>query len=95
MTTNDGEYRSLLHRILVAAASCILAVVIYYFWVDRSVAFFVYRHHINSIEAFRWLTSASRSAELVGADADNADCAPRFGDRSCDGRGCCLWPALA
>jgi membrane-associated phospholipid phosphatase len=55
MTTNDG-YRNLLHRSLVATGSCILVVVICYFWVDRSVAFFVYDHHINSIALFRWLT---------------------------------------
>jgi membrane-associated phospholipid phosphatase len=30
--------------------------VICYFWVDRSVAFFVYNNHINTIAVFRWLT---------------------------------------
>ena len=55
MTTN-GEYRNLLRRSLVVTCSCILAVMICYFWVDRSVAFFVYNHHINRIEVFRWLT---------------------------------------
>src|SRR6201982_176605 len=55
MTRNE-EYRNLLHRSLIVTGSCILAVVICYFWVDRSVAFFVYNHHINSIEIFRWLT---------------------------------------
>ena len=55
MTSND-DYRTLLHRSLVATGSCILAVVICYFWVDRTVAFFVYDHHINSIKIFRWLT---------------------------------------
>ena len=55
MTPNE-EYRNLLHRSLVATGSCILAVVICYFWVDRSVAYFVSDHHINSIAAFRWLT---------------------------------------
>jgi membrane-associated phospholipid phosphatase len=56
MTTNDGEYGCLLRHSLIAAGSCIAAVVICYFWVDRSVAFFVYDHHINTIEVFRWLT---------------------------------------
>ena len=55
MTTNE-EYRNLLRRSLIVTGSCVLAVVICYFWVDRSVAFFVYDHHINRIEVFRWLT---------------------------------------
>jgi membrane-associated phospholipid phosphatase len=54
--TNGQEYRTLLRHSLIATASCILAVVICYFWVDRGVAFFVYDHHINTIEVFRWLT---------------------------------------
>ena len=55
MMIND-EYRNLLRRNLVVTGSCILAVVICYFWVDRSVAFFVYAHPINTIKVFRWLT---------------------------------------
>jgi len=55
MTTNE-EYRNLLRRSLMVTGSCILAVIICYFWVDRSIAFFVYDHHINKIEVFRWLT---------------------------------------
>jgi membrane-associated phospholipid phosphatase len=55
MTTNK-EYRNLLHRSLIVTGSCILAVLICYFWVDRSVALFVYDHHVNKIEVFRWLT---------------------------------------
>ena len=55
MTRNE-EYRNLLRLSLIVTGSCILAVVICYFWVDRSVAFFVYNHHINRIEVFRWLT---------------------------------------
>jgi membrane-associated phospholipid phosphatase len=55
MTTNQ-EYRNLLRGSVIVTGSCILAVLICYFWVDRSVAFFVYHHHINSIAAFRWLT---------------------------------------
>ena len=54
--TIDEEYRDLLRRSLIVTGLCILAVVICYFWVDRSVAFFVYDHHINSIAVFRWLT---------------------------------------
>src|SRR5499427_1641917 len=56
MTTHDGEYRSLLGRSLIATGSCILAVLICYFWFDRAVAFFVDDHQINKIEVFRWLT---------------------------------------
>ena len=56
MTTNGDGYRALLRRTAVATAVCILAVLICYFWVDRPVAFFVYDHHINKIELFRWLT---------------------------------------
>ena len=55
MTTN-GEYRDLLNRSLILTGSCIVAVLICYFWVDRSVAFFIYHHHINHIVVFRWLT---------------------------------------
>ncbi len=54
--TTDEEYRNLLRRSLVLTVWCILAVVICYFWVDRSVAFFVSDHHINKIVVFRWLT---------------------------------------
>lgn len=56
MSERDEEYRSLLHRTLIATGSCILAVVICYFWIDRPVAFFVYNHHINNVRLFRWLT---------------------------------------
>ena len=56
ITTHKDEYRSLLRRTLVITALCILAVLICYFWIDRPVAFFVYRHHINKIQVFRWLT---------------------------------------
>jgi membrane-associated phospholipid phosphatase len=55
MTTNQA-YRKLLRCSVIATGSCALAVVICYFWVDRSVAFFVYDHHINKIDVFRWLT---------------------------------------
>ena len=57
MRTRPGlEYRTLLLRTLISAAFCLVGVVICYFWVDRPVAFFVYHHHINSIQIFRWLT---------------------------------------
>jgi membrane-associated phospholipid phosphatase len=55
MTTTE-EYCHLLRRSLIITALCILAVVICYFWVDRSVTFFVYNNHINTIAVFRWLT---------------------------------------
>jgi membrane-associated phospholipid phosphatase len=56
ITTHNDEYRSLLRRTLTIAAPCIAAVLVCYFWIDRPVAFFVYRHHINTIQVFRWLT---------------------------------------
>ena len=57
MTTKDGDnYGALLRRSLIVTAVCIAAVLLCYFCVDRPVAFFVYDHHINKIEVFRWLT---------------------------------------
>jgi membrane-associated phospholipid phosphatase len=55
-TVHDNEYRELLRRALVAIAFCIAAVLVCYFWIDRPVAFFVYRQHINKFQLFRWLT---------------------------------------
>jgi membrane-associated phospholipid phosphatase len=51
----DGYHRLLRHT-LITLALCSAVVVICYFWVDRGVAFFVYDHHINKIDIFRWLT---------------------------------------
>src|SRR5438552_18051191 len=56
MTMQESEYRRLLRRTLIITAVCIVAVLICYFWIDRPVAFFVYGHHINKIEVFRWFT---------------------------------------
>src|SRR5437773_8113423 len=56
MTMQESEYRRLLRGTLIITAGCIVAVVICYFWIDRPVAFFVYGHHINKIEVFRWFT---------------------------------------
>src|SRR6266704_5423809 len=56
MTMQESEYRRLLRRTLIITAGCIVAVLICYFWIDRPVAFFVYGHHINKIEVFRWFT---------------------------------------
>ena len=57
MTTRpELEYRTLLLRALVLTVLCIAAVFVCYFWIDRPVAFFVYRDHINTIRVFRWLT---------------------------------------
>src|SRR5437667_7447882 len=56
MTMHEQEYRSLLRRTLITMALCIVAVLVCYFWIDRPVAFFVYRHRINTIQVFRWLT---------------------------------------
>ncbi len=56
MTIPEPEYRRLLLRALVMTVLCIAAVLVCYFWIDRPVAFFVYRHQINTIRVFRWLT---------------------------------------
>jgi len=56
MTTHQNEYRRLLRCTLFTITLCIVAVLICYFWIDRPVAFFVYHHHINTIQVFRWLT---------------------------------------
>ena len=55
-TSPELEYRTLLLRTLITAAFCVVGVLICYFWIDRPVAFFVYHHHINTIQVFRWLT---------------------------------------
>ncbi len=56
ITMRENEYRRLLCRTLIITALCIAPVLVCYFWIDRPVAFFVYRHHINTIQVFRWLT---------------------------------------
>ena len=56
MTMPEPEYRRLLGRTIITTWLCIIAVLACYFWIDRPVAFFVYRHHINTIQVFRWLT---------------------------------------
>jgi len=56
MASRQDEYRRLLVRTLIAIAVCTAAVLACCFWIDRPVAFFVYRHHINTIRVFRWLT---------------------------------------
>ena len=53
---HESEYHGLLRRTLIITAVCIVAVLICYFWIDRPVAFFVYDHHINKIQVFRWFT---------------------------------------
>jgi membrane-associated phospholipid phosphatase len=53
---HESEYRGLLRRTLIMTATCIAAILICYFWIDRPVAFFVYHHHINKIHVFRWFT---------------------------------------
>jgi membrane-associated phospholipid phosphatase len=53
---HQEEYRRLLHRTLITLVLCIAVVLVCYFWIDRPVAFFVYRHHINRFQVFRWFT---------------------------------------
>jgi membrane-associated phospholipid phosphatase len=52
----EQDYCTLLFRTVVAIALCIAAVLVCYFLIDRTVAFYVDRHHINNIKVFRWLT---------------------------------------
>ncbi len=56
MSVHEDEYRGLLRCTLITITLCIAAVSICYFWIDRPVAFFVYHHHINTIQVFRWFT---------------------------------------
>ena len=56
MAMHEDEYRRLVRGTLITVALGVAAVLVCYFWVDRPVAFFVYRHHINTISVFRWLT---------------------------------------
>ena len=51
-----SEYAKLLRRCSVALVLCFVAVLLCYFWIDRPVAFFVHRHHIDEIKILRWLT---------------------------------------
>jgi membrane-associated phospholipid phosphatase len=51
-----NEYEKLLRRSAIAIGLVVVAVSVCYFWIDRPVAFFVYRHHLNEIKVFRWLT---------------------------------------
>jgi membrane-associated phospholipid phosphatase len=51
-----NDYARLLRRACIALSLCLVAVLICYFWIDRPVAFFIYRYHINEIKIFRWLT---------------------------------------
>ena len=50
------DFRGLLRRSLLAAAVCVVVVVVSYIWVDRAVAFYVYDHQIEKIRFFEWLT---------------------------------------
>src|SRR5262245_5567103 len=52
----ESNQRALLRRATSVFAAGTAAVVICYLWIDRPVAFFVEREHINQYEAFRWLT---------------------------------------
>jgi membrane-associated phospholipid phosphatase len=52
----NQDFRPLLIRTLIATAACVIAVVVCYYYVDKPVAFFVYRHEIARFAEFRWLT---------------------------------------
>ena len=48
--------QNLLRRSLIALAICLGAVLVCYFWIDRPVAFFVYRHDLEQVNVFHCLT---------------------------------------
>jgi hypothetical protein len=50
------DYATLLRRTSFALMTALIAVLFCYFWIDRPVAFFVHRHHLDEIKFFRWLT---------------------------------------
>jgi len=79
MTINE-EYRNLLRRSLIVAGSCILAVIICYFWVDRSVAFFLFTTITSTrLKSFTGSRIRRRSAELVGSGVGDLDCSAGVG----------------
>ena len=49
-------YRRLLRGTATALAICVPLVVLCYFFVDRPVAWFVYRHETNRLPGLKWLT---------------------------------------
>ncbi|MBA3883531.1 MAG: phosphatase PAP2 family protein [Chthoniobacterales bacterium] len=51
-----NKYGKLLRRSLTGLLVCLAAVLVCYLWIDRPVAFFAYRHHLNEVRIFRWLT---------------------------------------
>jgi membrane-associated phospholipid phosphatase len=53
---NSAEFRKVLCRTLMVFAVCISAVIVFYFYVDRPVAFFVNKHEISKIPELVWLT---------------------------------------
>jgi membrane-associated phospholipid phosphatase len=54
--TADKNCARLFRQTMVALATCTVAIFICYYFIDRPVAFFVYRHEIPRVEEFRWLT---------------------------------------
>jgi hypothetical protein len=80
VTIRQAEYRGLLRRTIITTVLCIVAVLICYLWIDRPVAFFVYRHRINAIRVFSMADlSAARSSELVGSGLDDLNGSPGVG----------------
>jgi hypothetical protein len=70
MTTHDEEYRRLLRRSLIVTVSCILAVVICYFWVDRTVALGLSAPMLLSLVAmnYHFVSDVIAGSVLRGAD---------------------------
>ncbi len=56
MPESTTDLRQLLNRSVTAIIAGSLAVVFCYFFVDRTMAFFVENHGVNKIALFKWLT---------------------------------------
>ncbi len=54
--TRDQEFRRLLLHSLTTIATCLLAVIVCYLWIDRHVAYWVHDQQIEKFRVFKWLT---------------------------------------
>jgi hypothetical protein len=80
MTTPQPEYRQLLRQTLITTTFCTAAVSICYFWIDRPVAFFVYRHQHQHDPGFSMAhLPTARNPELVGSGINHLNGATGVG----------------
>jgi membrane-associated phospholipid phosphatase len=54
--TRGQEFRRLLLLSLTIIATCLLAVIVCYLWIDRPVAYYVHDQQIEKFRVFKWLT---------------------------------------